>query len=275
MGRVDLVEVVPERGADALALDERAPANAGDVPEELVDDGQSSLTTSFVEGDEERPHVGAPDESHVRLIPPAPEDTHLSKDQIRSRRRREVAGRSILLRARKSDVLTVGQEVDAEVEALRPRTRSECKGGMRPCPFILCKYHLYLDVSPRTGSIKLNFPDLDVDELKESCVLDVADRGGITIEALADIMNLTRERIRQLGVAALDKLDGDLDAGDVIERAAAPDANRRLTLFSQEDVESEDSARDVVDDEDGENAADENVDDEDATDERSPDSASL
>src|SRR5688572_18051569 len=50
----------------------------------------------------------------------------------------------------------------------RPRTREECRDGPRPCPFVACRHHLYIDVSPSTGTIKLNFPDLEVWELAES-----------------------------------------------------------------------------------------------------------
>jgi DNA-directed RNA polymerase sigma subunit (sigma70/sigma32) len=53
-------------------------------------------------------------------------------------------------------------------------------------------------VNPETGSIKINFPDKEVHELEESCALDVAERGGITLEEVGSLMNLTRERIRQL-----------------------------------------------------------------------------
>jgi hypothetical protein len=72
--------------------------------------------------------------------------------------------------------------------------------------FLSCKHHLYLDVNPATGSIKVNFPDLDPWELEDSCALDVADRGGITLEEVGLVMNLTRERIRQLETRALLKL---------------------------------------------------------------------
>jgi len=82
----------------------------------------------------------------------------------------------------------------------RPRTRGECEEGDRPCPWVACKYHLYLDVNPETGSIKLNFPDLEVWEMKETCALDIADRGGATLEVVGATMNLTRERIRQMEV---------------------------------------------------------------------------
>lgn len=99
----------------------------------------------------------------------------------------------------------------AELEHLRPVNREDCRMGDRPCPFVSCKYHLYLDVNPHTGSIKLNFPDLSVWELTETCALDVADRGGITLEEVGELLNLTRERIRQVESAGLDKLRGGYD----------------------------------------------------------------
>lgn len=76
----------------------------------------------------------------------------------------------------------------------------------RPCLFVSCKYHLYLDINPETKSIKFNFPGKEVWELKETCALDVADKGGVTLEEVGAIMNLTRERIRQVEMRALQKL---------------------------------------------------------------------
>jgi hypothetical protein len=65
---------------------------------------------------------------------------------------------------------------------------------------------LYLDVNPESGAIKLNFPHLEVWEMPETCSLDVADRGGITLEEVGAILNLTRERIRQVEVRGLYKI---------------------------------------------------------------------
>ena len=48
--------------------------------------------------------------------------------------------------------------------------------------------------------------DLEVWEMAETCSLDVADRGGITLEEVGAILNLTRERIRQVEVRGLLKL---------------------------------------------------------------------
>ena len=90
-----------------------------------------------------------------------------------------------------------------ELEATRPRKREDCVAGPRPCPYVSCRYNLFVDVNPRTGSVKMNFPDKDLIELKDTCSLDVADRGGITLEEVGDIMNLTRERVRQLEARGL------------------------------------------------------------------------
>ena len=97
----------------------------------------------------------------------------------------------------------------------RPTMREHCSQMARPCPFVSCSHHLYLDVNPETGAIKLNFPHLEVWEMAETCSLDVADRGGITLEEVGEILNLTRERIRQVEVRGLVKLKMVSPDGDV------------------------------------------------------------
>lgn len=83
--------------------------------------------------------------------------------------------------------------------AQRPKTRGDCIGGVRPCPWAGCRHSLVIDVSP-CGSIKINNPDR---EAAESCALDVADRGEHTLDAIGEMTNLTRERVRQIEVMGL------------------------------------------------------------------------
>jgi hypothetical protein len=133
------------------------------------------------------------------------------EDGKRGRRRSKTMSRKEIARElrRQRAFGVMDPELEAitrEIEARRPRSRAECASGARPCMFISCKHHLYLDVNPSTGSIKLNFPDMEVWELPETCALDVADRGGITLEEVGSIMNLTRERIRQVETRGLLKL---------------------------------------------------------------------
>lgn len=118
-----------------------------------------------------------------------------SRLRLRGGRKRKERPRSIRVkRIGKKEALAI----QSEPEYWRPKTRGECAGVPRPCPYVGCRHHLFLDVSLNTGSIKLNFPDLEAWELGESCSLDVADRGGDTLERVGEIMNVTRERVRQL-----------------------------------------------------------------------------
>ncbi len=131
-------------------------------------------------------------------------------DESRRQRSKTMSRKEIVRELRRQRALgVVDPEIDAllrEIDATRPRSRADCASAPRPCMFISCKHHLYLDVNPETGSIKLNFPDKEVWELDETCALDVADRGGITLEEVGAIMNLTRERIRQVETRGLSKL---------------------------------------------------------------------
>ena len=113
------------------------------------------------------------------------------------------AGRPVVLRLRHHlRVLATPQERDPD----RPRTRGDCIDGPRPCPWVSCRHHLYLDVNERTGTIKLNQPSLEPEELEHSCALDVADEGGISLKDISDMLSVTRERARQIEEEALGAL---------------------------------------------------------------------
>lgn len=138
-----------------------------------------------------------------------------TRQQLRSRRKRAVRARTISVQRLGRRVLEPlpSKWMDSDTE--RPRTRAECVDGVRPCPYVSCAHHLYIDVSPRTGSIKLNFPDLEVWELTHSCALDLADAGGMTLERVGEIMNLTRERVRQVEVKALEQLQTHVEVAEL------------------------------------------------------------
>jgi hypothetical protein len=177
---------------------------------------------------------------------PAP----VTREQRRSRRKRAIRARTISVKRMTKRELELGRLLYPESEdAARPEKREDCVQGARPCPFVSCKHHLYLDVSARTGAIKLNFPDLDVWDMSETCALDVADRGGTTLEEVGAIMNLTRERIRQVevkGLAKLAALRDMLALRDYVDEG--PLGKRRLPVLSaarDEDVADDDDAEDV------------------------------
>jgi hypothetical protein len=165
------------------------------------------------------------------------EDEVITREQRRSRRKRDVRARTISVKRMTKRELEIGRLLYPETDYWKPRTREECVDGPRPCPFVSCKYHLYIDVSPRTGAIKLNFPDLEVWDMGETCSLDVADRGGTTLEDVGAIMNLTRERIRQVEVKALAKLEALRDMmalRDYVDEG--PVGKRRLPKLTKNEL---------------------------------------
>jgi hypothetical protein len=143
------------------------------------------------------------------VLPVLPDES--PPPDVKPRQRARTMSRKEMARMFRQQAATGGvdpelQALMAELDATRPKVRGDCVEGQRPCPYVSCKYNLYVDVNPRTGSVKMNFPDKELWELNETCALDVADRQGITLEEVGVIMNLTRERVRQLEMRGLSKL---------------------------------------------------------------------
>lgn len=108
----------------------------------------------------------------------------------------------------------------------RPRRREDCP-DYRPCPYVSCRYHLYLDVT-RRGRLRMNFPEHEVIDLPMSCALDIASEGPKTLEEIGRIMGgISRERVRQIEQAALNALrvrGGDTLVDFLSERTAESEA---------------------------------------------------
>ena len=176
-----------------MSFDDERDEDELDTDAELGDEGdgdEDDLEDEGVEGEAET-EGGVPS---------------VSRKIRRRRRRTRPRSKTIAMKRLTREELRQGALMYPPVDIPRPTARSECRGDVRPCPWVACKHHLYLDINPETGSIKINFPDLEPWELKHTCALDVAERGGITLEEVGEIMNLTRERIRQVEVRGLLKL---------------------------------------------------------------------
>ena len=179
---------------------------------------------------------------HERMQRDATKPGYVSREHRRSRRKREVRATTESVKRISKRELELGRLLNPTPDDApeRPRTRDDCKEGIRPCPWVSCKHHLFLDVNARTGAIKRNFPDLEPDELVESCSLDVSDRGGETLENVGEILNLTRERIRQIEVRALAKAQASRQAvalRDFVETGTK--TKRRLPVLGPEEGSDE------------------------------------
>lgn len=119
-----------------------------------------------------------------------------------------------------------------EPTVTRPKTVGECRGGIRPCPWVSCRFNLLLDVDAN-GSLTLNVPKVgrrskiartdddavfeaasdaavdawfDEEQPVRSCLIDeITDPK--TLEEVGDLLCLTRERVRQIEIDALKKLE--------------------------------------------------------------------
>jgi Sigma-70, region 4 len=166
-----------------------------------MNDDEAVTTALMRSADEAGAGRGADDVANGGAVPS-------TSHQLRRHRRSRPRGTTIAMKRLSIAELRVGAALyPAEPTDLdRPRTRADCGAEARPCPWVACKHHLYLDINPETGSIKINFPDREPWELEHTCALDVADTGSKTLDEIGEITNLTRERIRQVEVRGLVKL---------------------------------------------------------------------
>jgi len=137
----------------------------------------------------------------MKIIPVGPRSEHLGK-------KTEQVSATKVGKQRLETMASLAKSRQEGVKTQRPTTRAECPKE-RPCPFIGCRYHLLMDQSDNTGSIKRNFGEMEPWRIKSSCALDLADQNegtGMTLESVGEVMNLTRERVRQIEGEALEKI---------------------------------------------------------------------
>ena len=104
---------------------------------------------------------------------------------------------------RRANVL-IGPLLCPETPEPRPKTRAECREGIRPCPWVSCRYHLAVS-SDGAGMRERH----DVEHLATTtlptCALDVAAEGPQTLVEIGKAMGTCRERARQVEARALAK----------------------------------------------------------------------
>jgi len=78
-----------------------------------------------------------------------------------------------------------------------PKKRSDCIYNSRPCCWVRCRHHMIWAITGIEKRTDDEICDL-IFSLSETCVLDVADKGGATLEEIGQILGITRERVRQI-----------------------------------------------------------------------------
>lgn len=104
-------------------------------------------------------------------------------------------------------------------------TRGACRRLAGPCPHTVCRFNL---TSERRDNRGAKPAQLHLPVVRETCALEAADQGGMTLEEIASRLSLTRERVRQIELGALKKLWAKLAADDVERdaRGSAPTFRR-------------------------------------------------
>lgn len=131
------------------------------------------------------------------------------------------------------------------MRARRPSKRVDCLPGggnaQRPCPYVSCKWSIWNELAHGgSGAVsstqKRRLPNnVDPTSLSYSCFLDLAERGndpgtgkgaGMTLEQAGSVLNLTRERVRQIEAVALDRIRDSGLAVEAHELMMARDAGQ-------------------------------------------------
>jgi hypothetical protein len=90
-----------------------------------------------------------------------------------------------------------------------PANRNDCRGGVRPCPHVRCKQHLWLRLqSENPGNPKAGKQGATTlrPATMQTCALDRADRGPASFDEIGELLDMDSTRGRQIAQQALWKL---------------------------------------------------------------------
>jgi hypothetical protein len=125
----------------------------------------------------------------------------------------------VQLGGRRSPELVVFRELelpdDFDFKTGHPMSRDECRGGQRPCPYVECRFHLWLvDAESRPGRrhhrAQGGAPEAEINPVTmTTCALDISERDDKTLmpfHEIGEVLGVSDERARQLCERAVEKL---------------------------------------------------------------------
>jgi Sigma-70, region 4 len=86
---------------------------------------------------------------------------------------------------------------------LHQSTGGACRKLPGPCPHTVCRFNL---TSERRDNRGAKPAEIRLPVVRESCALEAAELGGMTLEEIASRLSITRERVRQIQLGALTKV---------------------------------------------------------------------
>jgi|GEM_PF-1609098 len=98
-------------------------------------------------------------------------------------------------------------------------TRGACRKLGGPCPHAVCRFNLTSERRDNRGARPAAF---HLPVVRETCALEAAEQGGMTLEEIAKRLSLTRERVRQIELGALKKLWAKLGTDEAERQESEP-----------------------------------------------------
>lgn len=103
-------------------------------------------------------------------------------------------------------------------------TGGACRRLPGLCPHTVCRFNL---TSERRDNRGAKSAEMHLPVVRESCALEAAELGGMTLKEIASRLSLTRERVRQIQLGALAKVWLHLRGNEGGDRASAVEMRRR------------------------------------------------
>lgn len=98
-----------------------------------------------------------------------------------------------------------------------PQPTEDGFNAARPCPFVSCRHHLLLDVNSQNGHL-VKTVDFDEDDdesvsftlhaRQETCLLDAIGNGKLTQTNVAELLNVSQERVLYIERRAMARARG-------------------------------------------------------------------
>lgn len=89
----------------------------------------------------------------------------------------------------------------------RPTTRGDCVDGPRPCPFVGCRYHIWLEATQFGAIVTQQDGKLQgMHNMRFTCVLDAAEQGPLPVKQIGRLLGVKKERLRQMERVATARL---------------------------------------------------------------------
>lgn len=118
----------------------------------------------------------------------------------------------------------MAREVHIDIHQI---TDGACRKLPGPCPHAMCRFNLTSERRDKRGAKPA---EMHLPVVHEACALDAAELGGMTLEAIASRLSLTRERVRQIELGALKKLWLCLGGNEAEVEPSTVGMRRRLRI---------------------------------------------